>query len=90
MSARKPISKKVRDRLADDPYMLCCALNSNECTGALQWHHGTLEFGETYRLDDWWSIVPLCSGFHHPHISRPEFAQRVREIIFQRRLMDKQ
>ena len=86
MSISKKIPGNVRDRLANDPFMLVCALSSEQCRGNIQWHHATPEFGQTYRLDDWWSILPLCE-WHHAHVSKPKFAQRVREILFQRKLM---
>lgn len=89
MSLRKPVPKDVQERLSRDDFMLVCALSSGECKGGLQWHHATPEFGESYRRDDWWSIIPLCT-WHHDHVSRKDFAQRVREILFQRRLLDGQ
>lgn len=87
MSMRKLISPEVRNRLADDPYMLICVLSSEECEGGLQWHHGSESRGQSYRQDDWRTIIPLCE-FHHEHVSRPALATRVREIISQRKLMN--
>jgi hypothetical protein len=85
MSLQKRIPDDVKDMLADDSYMLICALNSAECKGRIEWHHA-----ETYagtRRDDWWCIIPLCGEFHHPRAGYSEFSELIREAVAERKLI---
>ena len=87
MSARRPIKPEVRDKLASDEFMLVCALSSEDCKGRIEWHHAETEAGK--RKDDWWSILPLCH-WHHSKVNRKDFSARVKEVLFQRRVMSGQ
>jgi len=64
MSLTRPIPKKVREQLAEDPFMQSCCLASTEyaCEGRIQWHHH-LKYGGK-RQDEPWGILPVCE-LHH-------------------------
>lgn len=54
--------KKLREQLADDPYMKTCARRNEDCFGRITWEHALIVGGK--QLQRAWCIVPLCV-FHH-------------------------
>ena len=58
----KPIPLKMREELAEDPFMQECCLRHIECQGALQWHHNLMYASK--RINEKGAILPLCE-FHH-------------------------
>jgi hypothetical protein len=64
MSLTRPVPKKVKEQLSEDPFMLSCCLASTEhnCEGRIQWHHH-LKYGGK-RQDEPWGILPVCE-LHH-------------------------
>lgn len=64
MSLTRPIPKKVREELSEDPFMLTCCLKdfSPLCSGRIQWHHHLKFAGK--RVNEKWCILPVCE-YHH-------------------------
>jgi len=62
MSLTRPISKAIRERISQDPYYKVCARKNDDCGGRI-----TIDHSMTYkgiRLDDYWSLVPVCWEHH--------------------------
>lgn len=65
MSLTKPIPKKMREELSEDPFMnKCCLEEIGFCSGRIQWHHHFKWQGR--RMDEPWGILPVCE-LHHRH-----------------------
>lgn len=64
MSLTKPIPKKMREELAEDPFMSGCCLSkySDGCGGHIQWHHHLKYAGK--RVNEKWCILPVCEWHH--------------------------
>lgn len=58
----KPIPKKLREEMADDPYYTKCAREDNYCNGRITWEHACYYKGQ--KIQERWSILPLCF-YHH-------------------------
>lgn len=62
----EPIPEQVRAKMAADPtYKRCLrslALSDHTCAGRVTWEHALLYAGR--RVNEWWSIVPLCAWAH--------------------------
>lgn len=58
----RPIPLKLRNQIADDPYMKTCARSNEECQGRITWEHAFIYSGK--QINEAWSIIPLCE-FHH-------------------------
>ena len=57
----RPIPKKVKEQLANDPYMQqCCACKSVGVK--IEWHHALIYAGR--QSDDPMSIMPVCVSCH--------------------------
>lgn len=70
MSLTKPIPKKMREELVEDPFMQKCCLSDfdleNQCDGRIEWHHNLI-FASN-RINEKFCILPVCH-FHHVHES---------------------
>ena len=62
MSIIKPIPPKIRAKLSEDHFMKECCLQSEECSGVIQWHHHLKFAGK--RVNEPWCILPVCK-YHH-------------------------
>ena len=59
----KPIPKKIRDELSEDPFMKrCCLSGDGGCHGRIQWHHHLKFAGK--RVNEKWCLLPVCE-LHH-------------------------
>ena len=58
----KPIPLKMREELAEDPFMKNCCIGNFKCVGRVQWHHNLIYASK--RQNEKGSILPLCE-FHH-------------------------
>lgn len=58
----KPIPKKLREQLSEDPYYSVCARENEECSGRITWEHACYYSG--HKINEYWAIIPLCF-FHH-------------------------
>lgn len=69
MSLTKPIPKKMREELSEDPFMQKCCLYgySMGCVGKVQWHHHLKFAGK--RINEKWCILPVCE-YHHEKEAR--------------------
>jgi len=76
MSLRCPIPKKMREELAQDPFMKKCALWDAECMGRVEWNHAVTYAGK--RLNELWAIIPLCTK-HHKEEAKNRMA--IKEIV---------
>lgn len=64
MSLTKPIPKKMREELSEDPFMnKCCLEEIGFCSGRIQWHHHLKFAGK--RINEKWCILPVCEAHHH-------------------------
>lgn len=61
MSLTKPIPKKMREELSEDPFMQYCCLGGF-CEGRTEWHHALQYAGK--RVNEKWAILPLCTRHH--------------------------
>lgn len=63
MSLTKPIPKKIREELEEDPFMQkCCLSDYHICEGRIQWHHHLKFAGK--RVNEKWCILPVCELAH--------------------------
>lgn len=59
----RPIPQKLREQMANDPFMkVCCLNNYSNCDGHIEWHHNIIVAGRQLNAD--WAILPLCK-YHH-------------------------
>jgi len=59
----RPIPKKLRDEMADDPYYSMCAREvDGGCSGRITWEHAIIYAGK--QLNEKFAIIPLCE-YHH-------------------------
>lgn len=58
----RPIPKKIRNRLSDDPFMATCIHNNADCKGRVEWEHAFIYAGR--QINEEWAIVPCCT-YHH-------------------------
>lgn len=79
MSLIKPIPKKMREELSEDPFMEKCCLRTGMCVGRIQWHHHLKFAGK--RINEKWCILPLCE-WHHRQEAR--FKDVLDEIMVSR------
>lgn len=75
MSLTRPIPKKVREDLAEDPFMRRCCISGPLCVGNIQWHHHLKFAGR--RQDEKWGILPVCEYHHRKEASYKEDLDRV-------------
>ena len=69
MALTRPISKAIRERIAQDPYYKKCARANEDCKGRITVDHAVMYAGT--RLDDYWSLIPTCWEHHlGKHFSR--------------------
>ncbi len=64
MSLTKPIPKKLRDEMSEDPfYQRCCiTLMTKSTTRKIEWHHNFRWQGT--RLNEKWCILPVLKEIH--------------------------
>lgn len=56
------IPKKLREEMAEDPYMKICARENQDCSGRITWEHAIIYAGR--QIQERWAIIPLCE-YHH-------------------------
>lgn len=75
----KPIPLKMREELANDPFMFNCCLKDNTCWGYIQWHHNLHYQGK--RINEKGAILPVCEN-HHKKESK--FKKQLNAIMYSR------
>jgi hypothetical protein len=64
----KPIPKKLRDEMAQDPYyQRCCVTGSQAGPGVkIEWHHNFESYahGNKGRVNEKWCILPVLESIH--------------------------
>ena len=60
-----PIPKRMREDIADDPFMQSCIYNrpdapNHDCSGRIEWEHAIIWAGK--RVNEKWAIVPCCTS----------------------------
>jgi len=55
----RPIPKKLREQMADDPFMKCCCICGAQ---PVEWHHNETFAGR--QRNETYLIVPLCHKHH--------------------------
>lgn len=75
-SMTKPIPLKMRNELAEDPFMKTCCLLSSDCRGRIEFHHNLIYAGK--RVNEYGAILPLCH-FHHEKESK--FKKQLNRIM---------
>lgn len=58
----KPIPKKIRDKLSQDPRMKTCIHNNSECSRKIEWEHAWTYRGR--QIQEEWAIIPVCYMHH--------------------------
>lgn len=58
----RPIPKKLKSELANEPYYKKCARASEQCQGRITWEHALIYAGK--QVNERWAIIPLCV-YHH-------------------------
>lgn len=76
---RRPIPPEQRDRMSQDPFYSKCCIKSAECSGRIEWHHALTYKGT--RIDDPWSIVPMCT---HHHKEEAKYRREIMKVIYSR------
>src|SRR3990167_2668016 len=56
------IPPKLREQIAQDPYMKVCARKSDDCSGRITWEHAWVWAGR--QINEPWAIIPLCWEHH--------------------------
>lgn len=72
----KPIPLKMREELANDPFMKGCCLLSTECKGRIEFHHNLIYAGK--RVNEYGSILPVC---HYHHEKESKFKKQLNRIM---------
>lgn len=79
-SMTKPIPPKMREELANDPFMHQCVLSLwSPCMGDIQWHHALSYAGR--RQNEKGSILPVCK-YHHE--KEAQFRKQLNAIMYTR------
>lgn len=79
-SMTKPIPLKMREELANDPFMHQCVLSLwGTCMGDLQWHHALSYVGK--RQNEKGAILPVCK-YHHEKESK--YRKELNAIMYTR------
>ena len=65
MANTQPIPPEIREKIADDPFMVFCIYErsdapNNNCDGRIEWEHAYLYSGK--RINEQWAIVPCCTS----------------------------
>ena len=81
MPATKPIPKKMREEMAEDPFYHRCCLSNGECYGRIQWHHHLRYAGQRQNVK--FAILPVCE-FHHTNEGRPDIKDRLDRVMILR------
>lgn len=74
----RAIPKKMREEMADDPFMAVCIYNNNECSSRVEWEHAF-----TYarkQVNEKWAIVPCCT-YHHRGAGLSKDYNRYRALL---------
>lgn len=59
----RKIPPKLREQIAEDPYMKVCArIKDGQCFGRITWEHAWIYGGK--QINERWAIIPLCE-YHH-------------------------
>lgn len=69
------IPPKLRQQLADDPWMHYCARQSYECDGRITWEHAFIHAGK--QIQERWAIIPLCWRHHLGDLLDKELNQAI-------------
>lgn len=60
---RVAIPEKIREQLAEDPFMHRCILTAlGDCDGPIEWNHAFTYAGK--RQSERWAILPMCNKHH--------------------------
>jgi len=63
----RPIPKKLKDQLANDPWMKKCVV----CRSTpVTWNHAIIYSGR--QLNTWYALVPLCANCHMGNSMKPK------------------
>jgi hypothetical protein len=76
----RPIPKKLREEMSQDPYYSRCCLNDHECEGRVTWHHTIII--RNRQISEKWAIVPACQ-YHHDHTNK-EYLERLELVALNR------
>ena len=74
-SMTKPIPAKMREELAQDPFMSRCCITLGDCEGRIQWHHNLIFASK--RVNEYWAILPVCEKHHREESSHKKFLNYV-------------
>ena len=77
----RPIPKKLRYKLSNDPFYKKCCIADKHCQGQIEWHHNLIYAGR--QQNEPFCILPLCS-YHHSIEKNREIKPRLNEIMFSR------
>ncbi len=74
MAMRSPIPKEIRDVLSEDTFMRDCIV-AHECEGRIHFDHAFKYAGK--RVNELWSILPLCAKHNMGVTSHVEVLRRM-------------
>lgn len=77
----RPIPKKLREELSDDPFYKMCCLSNNKCDGRVQWHHALRYVGR--QINRRFCILPVCEN-HHGSANSPLVKEKLDHIMLSR------
>lgn len=86
MGLTKPIPKKLREDMAEDPYYeRCCVTNEPKWRVKVEWHHNLSSYlnGNKGRVNEKWCILPLADWVHRM-ADRREIKELLDWIMLQR------
>lgn len=75
---KKSIPPELREELQTQERMRSCVVESEDCSGRLEWHHAVQYGGESLQV--WWAIHAICHG-HHLIADRPDMRERIVKVI---------
>lgn len=58
----RKIPIKLRNQIANDPFMKVCSRKDENCQGRITWEHAFIYAGK--QINEKWAIIPLCE-YHH-------------------------
>lgn len=77
----RKIPPKLREEMANDVYYYKCCIASQDCRGAIEWHHNLIFANK--QVNEMFCILPLCH-YHHDIEKRRDIKERLNYIMLNR------
>ena len=69
------IPPKIREQLANDPFMKRCIYHNSDCSDRVEWEHALYYSGK--KIQETFAIVPCCTYHHRGAGLNKEFNQAI-------------